>query len=62
MTSLSVNVNKIGDFKKPRGGENPNLVKMCRDIISFGAHGITVHPRPDERHIKNRMYTILLSY
>ena len=52
MTSLSVNVNKIATLRNSRGGENPNLVKMCRDIISFGAHGITVHPRPDERHIK----------
>ena len=51
MTRLSVNVNKIATLRNARGGNVPNLLSLTRDIISFGADGITVHPRPDERHI-----------
>lgn len=51
-TKLSVNVNKIATLRNSRGGDNPNLVKMALDIESYGADGITVHPRPDERHIR----------
>ena len=52
MTKLSVNVNKIATLRNSRGGNAPNLVKVANDIESFGAQGITIHPRPDERHIK----------
>ena len=52
MINLSVNINKIATLRNARGGNNPNLVQMAIDIQSFGAEGITVHPRPDERHIK----------
>lgn len=52
MTKLSVNINKIATLRNSRGGNNPNLVKMALDAESFGADGITVHPRPDERHIR----------
>lgn len=52
MINLSVNINKIATLRNARGGNNPNLVQMAIDIQSFGANGITVHPRPDERHIK----------
>lgn len=51
MTRLSVNVNKIATLRNARGGNNPNLVQVVKDCESFGAQGITVHPRPDERHI-----------
>ncbi|MDH5396970.1 MAG: pyridoxine 5'-phosphate synthase, partial [Cyclobacteriaceae bacterium] len=51
MTRLSVNVNKIATIRNARGGNNPDLVQVVKDIESFGAQGITVHPRPDERHI-----------
>ncbi|RYY52710.1 MAG: pyridoxine 5'-phosphate synthase [Chitinophagaceae bacterium] len=52
MTKLSVNVNKIATLRNARGADNPNLVKAALDIERFGADGITVHPRPDERHIR----------
>jgi len=52
MTKLSVNVNKIATLRNSRGGNVPNLIKVAKDIESFGAQGITVHPRPDERHIR----------
>ena len=52
MTKLSVNVNKIATLRNARGEDYPNLVKTAKDIIKFGAQGITIHPRPDERHIK----------
>lgn len=52
MTKLSVNINKIATLRNSRGGNIPNLLKMAKDIEGFGAQGITVHPRPDERHIK----------
>tara|TARA_R110002051_G_scaffold159536_1_gene230868 strand:+ start:12120 stop:12848 length:729 start_codon:yes stop_codon:yes gene_type:complete len=52
MTKLSVNVNKIATLRNARGGNMPNLLQVSRDIERFGAQGITIHPRPDERHIK----------
>ena len=52
MTRLSVNINKIATLRNSRGGNNPNLVQVAKDCESFGAEGITVHPRPDERHIR----------
>ena len=52
MTKLSVNINKIATLRNSRGGGVPNLLKVASDIESFGAQGITIHPRPDERHIK----------
>ena len=52
MVKLSVNINKIATLRNARGGNVPNLVKMADDIQKFGADGITIHPRPDERHIK----------
>ena len=52
MTKLSVNINKIATLRNSRGGDNPNVVKAAIDIQQFGADGITVHPRPDERHIR----------
>ena len=51
MTNLSVNINKIATLRNARGGNNPDVIKAALDIERFGAHGITVHPRPDERHI-----------
>ena len=52
MIKLSVNINKIATLRNARGGNNPNLLKMAEDIQRFGADGITIHPRPDERHIR----------
>jgi len=52
MTRLSVNINKIATLRNARGGDVPNVVKAALDIEKFGARGITVHPRPDERHIR----------
>lgn len=52
MTLLSVNVNKIATLRNSRGGDVPNLINVVKDCELFGAQGITVHPRPDERHIK----------
>ncbi len=52
MTKLSVNINKIATLRNSRGGNMPNLLKVAADIERFGAEGITVHPRPDERHIR----------
>ncbi|UXP33697.1 pyridoxine 5'-phosphate synthase [Reichenbachiella agarivorans] len=51
MTKLSVNVNKIATIRNARGGNNPDLIQVVKDCERFGAQGITVHPRPDERHI-----------
>lgn len=51
MTKLSVNINKIATLRNARGGNQPNIVQVALDAQAFGAHGITVHPRPDERHI-----------
>jgi len=52
MTKLSVNINKIATLRNARGGNVPNIVKVALDCEHFGAEGITVHPRPDERHIR----------
>jgi pyridoxine 5-phosphate synthase len=52
MTKLSVNINKIATLRNSRGGSNPNVVKAAIDVQEFGADGVTVHPRPDERHIR----------
>ena len=52
MTRLSVNVNKLATLRNARGGNNPDVVAWARAIERYGAHGITVHPRPDERHIR----------
>jgi len=51
LVKLSVNINKIATLRNARGGNTPNLLKMASDIQSYGADGITIHPRPDERHI-----------
>lgn len=51
MTKLSVNINKIATLRNARGGNKPDLLLMAKDIQSFGAQGITIHPRPDQRHI-----------
>jgi pyridoxine 5-phosphate synthase len=52
MTKLSVNINKIATLRNARGGNVPNLIEVAKDIQKFGAQGITIHPRPDERHIR----------
>ncbi|NJB70876.1 pyridoxine 5-phosphate synthase [Saonia flava] len=52
MAKLSVNINKIATLRNSRGGNIPNLLKVASDIENFGGQGITIHPRPDERHIK----------
>ena len=52
MTRLSVNVNKIATLRNARGGNVPNVLQVALDCERFGAEGITVHPRPDERHIR----------
>ena len=52
MTKLSVNINKIATLRNARGGNTPNLLEFAKKIQMFGAQGITVHPRPDERHIR----------
>ncbi len=51
MTRLSVNINKIATIRNARGGNNPNIVQVAKDCERFGAQGITIHPRPDERHV-----------
>ena len=52
MTKLSVNINKVATVRNARGGNNPDLLRVATDLERFGAQGITVHPRPDERHIR----------
>lgn len=52
MTKLSVNINKIATLRNARGGNMPNVVNVAKDAEKFGAQGITIHPRPDERHIR----------
>lgn len=52
MTKLSVNINKVATLRNARGGNNPDVLKVAADAERFGAQGITVHPRPDERHIR----------
>jgi len=54
MTKLSVNINKIATLRNARGGNVPDVLKAAIDIQAFGAQGITIHPRPDERHIRYR--------
>lgn len=54
MTKLSVNINKIATLRNARGGETPSVVEVAKKIQEFGAHGITIHPRPDERHITRK--------
>lgn len=52
MTKLSVNINKVATIRNARGGNNPDVIQVAKDAQDFGAQGITVHPRPDERHIR----------
>ena len=52
MTKLSVNINKIATLRNSRGGDTPNVVQFAKDVQRFGAQGVTIHPRPDERHIR----------
>ena len=52
MTRLSVNINKLATLRNARGGENPNLIHWTKQIESYGAQGITIHPRPDQRHVR----------
>lgn len=52
MTKLSVNINKIATIRNSRGGNNPDVVKVAIDVQEFGSDGVTIHPRPDERHIR----------
>lgn len=59
MTRLSVNINKIATIRNARGGNNPDVIRMALDCEKFGAQGITVHPRPDERHIRYNDVTAL---
>ncbi|MBQ7442580.1 MAG: pyridoxine 5'-phosphate synthase [Bacteroidaceae bacterium] len=54
MTRLSVNINKIATLRNARGGNNPDVLRVAQDCERFGAQGITVHPRPDERHIRRQ--------
>lgn len=61
MTKLSVNINKIATLRNARGGNVPDLLKAASDIQDFGAEGITIHPRPDERHIRYKDATDLKS-
>ena len=53
MTNLSVNINKIATLRNARGGNNPNVLSVARDVELFGAQGVTVHPRPDERQARS---------
>ncbi len=59
MTRLSVNINKIATLRNARGGNNPDVIRVALDCESYGAQGITVHPRPDERHIRYKDVTDL---
>ena len=52
MTKLSVNINKIATLRNARGGQMPNVVQVAKDVQKFGAQGVTIHPRPDQRHIR----------
>ena len=52
MTKLSVNINKVATLRNSRGGNEPNVLKAAIDVQEFGGDGVTVHPRPDERHIR----------
>ena len=59
MTKLSVNINKVATLRNARGGNNPDVIKVALDCEAFGAEGITVHPRPYERHIAMCMHCVL---
>ncbi len=59
MTRLSININKFATLRNARGGNNPDVIKVAMDCERFGAQGITVHPRPDERHIRYRDVILL---
>lgn len=59
MTRLSVNINKIATLRNARGGHQPDLIQVAKDCERFGAQGITVHPRPDERHIRYKDVELL---
>ena len=52
MTKLSVNINKVATLRNARGGNIPNVVNFAKDIQEYGAQGVTIHPRPDQRHIR----------
>jgi pyridoxine 5-phosphate synthase len=52
MTKLSVNINKIATLRNSRGGDTPDLIQFAKDVQQYGAQGVTIHPRPDERHIR----------
>ena len=52
MTALSVNINKVATLRNARGGNVPDLLQVARDLQRYGAQGITIHPRPDQRHIR----------
>lgn len=52
MTKLSVNINKIATLRNSRGGDTPNVVQFAKDVQRYGSEGVTIHPRPDERHIR----------
>ena len=52
MTKLSVNINKIATLRNARGGNMPDVLQVAKDVQRFGAEGVTIHPRPDERHIR----------
>lgn len=59
MTKLSVNINKVATIRNARGGNNPDVLRVAKDCEAYGAQGITVHPRPDERHIRyNDVYNL----
>ena len=60
-TKLSVNINKVATIRNARGGNNPDIIKVAKDCELFGADGITVHPRPDERHIRRSDIPALLA-
>ena len=59
MSRLSVNINKAATLRNARGGDNPNLIQFAMDCERFGADGITVHPRPDERHVRREDVILL---
>ena len=62
MTALSVNVNKIAVLRNSRGGSEPDVMRAADTCLQAGAHGITVHPRPDQRHIRTHDVTACLLY
>ena len=62
MTSLSVNINKVATLRNARGTNTPNILEVTRDLERFGAQGITIHPRPDQRHIRYEDVLAPVSY